>query len=74
MLHLFELCHHYGIELHYTTVDTMYLTQGENTPVFTAANHGHVGMLNMLIKEGGNVNIGDLVSLYTIHVTGYFND
>ena len=51
-----------------------YFTQGENTPVFTAANHGHVDMLNMLIEKGGDVNIGDLVSLYTIHVTSYFND
>ena len=41
-----------------------------------AAEFGNVDLLNMLIDAGGDVNIANVVSLYTIHVTasGYFND
>ena len=41
-----------------------------------AADLGNVDLLNMLIDAGGDVNIANVVSLYTIHVTasGYFND
>ena len=39
-----------------------------------AAYHGNVDLLNMLIDAGGNVNIPDVVSLYTIHVTGKLKD
>ena len=38
--------------------------------MYTAANNGDVDLLNMLIDAGGDVNIADVVSLYTIHVTG----
>ena len=39
--------------------------------MYIAARYGHVDLLNMLIDAGGDVNIADVVSLYTIHVTGY---
>ena len=39
--------------------------------MYVAASHGNVDILNMLIDAGGDVNIADVVSLYTIHVTGY---
>ena len=39
-----------------------------------AANYGNVDILNMLIDAGGDVNIANMVSLYTIHVAGYCND
>ena len=56
-----------------------YLIQGENTPVWIAAHMGNVDMLNMLIDDaGGDVNIANGVSLYTldhslvIHYVGSF--
>ena len=59
----------YSIELLYLII------QGECTPMYTAAAHGNVDLLNMLIDAGGDVNIATtLVSLYTIHVAGYCND
>ena len=42
--------------------------------MYVAASHGNVDILNMLIDAGGDVNIADLVSLCTIHVTGYCNE
>ena len=62
-------------ELYYTvyTVDIL-IIQGEKTPVYVAASNGNVDMLNMLIDAGGDVNIADLVSLCTVHVTGYYNE
>ena len=38
-----------------------------------AATSDNVDLLNMLIDAGGDVNVADVVSLYTctIHVTGY---
>ena len=33
-----------------------------------AAQYGNVDLLNMLIDAGGDVNIANVVSLYTIHV------
>ena len=39
------------------------------TPMYIAASYGNVDILNMLIDAGGDVNIVDVVSLYTIHVT-----
>ena len=42
--------------------------------MFVAAGDNDVDMLNMLIGAGGDVSIGDLVSLYTIHLTGYFSN
>ena len=49
---------------------TVYLIQGETTPVYVAASYGNVDILKMLIDAGGDVNIATVVSLYTIHVTG----
>ena len=63
----------YSIELHYT-VYCCYLIQGESTPLYVAAMIGNVDLLNMLIDAGGDVNIANEVSLYTIHVAGYCND
>ena len=45
--------------------------QGEATPVLVAALYGNVDILNMLIDTGGDVNIADMVSLYTIHVAAW---
>ena len=44
--------------------------------MWIAAAYGNVDLLNMLIDAGGDVNIANVVSLYTIHVAaaGYFND
>ena len=39
--------------------------------MWIAASCGNVDILNMLIDAGGDVNIANVVSLYTIHVTGY---
>ena len=39
--------------------------------MYVAASNGNVDLLKMLIDAGGDVNIADVVSLYTIHVTGY---
>ena len=39
--------------------------------MWIAATNGHVDLLKMLIGAGGDVNIANAVSLYTIHVTGY---
>ena len=39
--------------------------------MYIAARYGNVDLLNMLIDAGGDVNIANVVSLYTIHVTGY---
>ena len=39
--------------------------------MWIAAYNGNVDLLNMLIDAGGDVNIANVVSLYTIHVTGY---
>ena len=43
--------------------------------MWITADNGNVDLLNMLIDAGGDVNIANMVSLYTIHVTasGYFN-
>ena len=42
--------------------------------MYIAAGYGNVDILNMLIDAGGDVNIADSVSLYTIHVAGYCSD
>ena len=42
--------------------------------MYVAASYGNVDMLNMLIDAGGDVNIADLVSLCTVHVTDYCNE
>ena len=39
--------------------------------MYVAAELGNVDLLNMLIDAGGDVNIANVVSLYTIHVTVY---
>ena len=39
--------------------------------MYIAAGNGNVDILNNLIDAGGDVNIADSVSLYTIHVVGY---
>ena len=36
--------------------------------MWIAAYNGNVDLLNMLIDAGGDVNIANVVSLYTIHV------
>ena len=40
--------------------------------MYVAARHGDVDLLNMLIDAGGDVNIANVVSSCTMHVTGYF--
>ena len=42
--------------------------------MWIAARIGNVDLLNMLIDAGGDVNIANVVSSYTIHVAaaGYF--
>ena len=42
--------------------------------MFVAANYGNVDLLNMLVDADGDVNIANIVSLYTIHVAGYCSD
>ena len=42
--------------------------------MYVAAGYGNVDLLNMLIDAGGDVNIADSVSLYTVHVAGYCSD
>ena len=39
--------------------------------MYIATYDGNVDLLNMLIDAGGDVNIANMVSLYTIHVTVY---
>ena len=39
------------------------------TPMRVASTSGNVDILNMLIDAGGDVNIADVVSLYTIQVS-----
>ena len=56
------------------TLYCWYLIQAEYTPVWIAAHNGNVDLLNMLIDAGGDVNIANVVSLYTIHVTGKLKD
>ena len=76
IIYTFWACYHVSIEL-CITLYCWYLIQGETTPVYVAADLGNFDLLNMLIDAGCDVNIANVVSLYTIHVAaaaGYFID
>ena len=61
---LFELVYYLGYWdiLYVTLLYCCYLIQDKTTPVFVAAQNGHVEALSLLISAGGNVNTADKVS------------
>ena len=48
--------------LYVTLLYCYYLIQDKTTPVYVAAQNGHVEALSLLISAGGNVNTADKVS------------
>ena len=52
----------YWYILYVTLLYCCYLIQDKGTPVYVAAQNGHVEALSVLISAGGNVNAANKVS------------
>ena len=58
---LLELVYYWYI-LYVTLLYCCYLIQDKATPVYVAAQKGHVEALSLLISEGADINAADKVS------------